>query len=289
MSDFKHILFPVDFSDRCFAVRPLVKSTAQQFNTRLTLMHVIQIPIGWYGGMEAAFPVMFDVPEMKKAAVTQLNTFFESSELSELPQIVIEHGEPAAKITAYVEQSDVDLIMMPTHGYGKFRSLLLGSVTAKVLHDAKCTVWTDAPTNGAKLENRLNCQSILCAIDLVPESVELIHYAADLAREYKATLRLVHAISATEALPDRNLDTEFRQFLFQVNREEIAKLQREANTNLEVCMEGGGVSAVVCAAARHHKADLLVIGRGRLYETLGRLRTNSYAIIRDSPCPVMSV
>jgi hypothetical protein len=30
----------------------------------------------------------------------------------------------------------VDLIMMPTHGVGTFRSFLVGSVTAKVLHDA---------------------------------------------------------------------------------------------------------------------------------------------------------
>jgi hypothetical protein len=32
-----------------------------------------------------------------------------------------------------------------------------------------------------------------------------------------------------------------------------------------------------------------VIGRGKLHETLGRLRTNSYAIIRQSPCPVISI
>ncbi len=31
---------------------------------------------------------------------------------------------------------------MPTHGYGPFRRFILGSVTAKVLHDADCPVWT---------------------------------------------------------------------------------------------------------------------------------------------------
>jgi nucleotide-binding universal stress UspA family protein len=38
----------------------------------------------------------------------------------------------------------------------------------------------------------------------------------------------------------------------------------------------------------HHNADLVVIGRGKLQEALGRLRTNAYAIIRQSPCPVVS-
>jgi hypothetical protein len=36
-------------------------------------------------------------------------------------------------------------------------------------------------------------------------------------------------------------------------------------------------------------ADLLVIGRGSAAGMFGRLRTNAYAIIRQSPCPVVSV
>ncbi len=51
-------------------------------------------------------------------------------------------GDPAQVITAFAHTQGVDLIMMPTHGYGPFRRLLLGSVTAKVLHDAECPVWT---------------------------------------------------------------------------------------------------------------------------------------------------
>jgi nucleotide-binding universal stress UspA family protein len=38
-----------------------------------------------------------------------------------------------------------------------------------------------------------------------------------------------------------------------------------------------------------HSADLVVMGRGRATRTLGRLRSNVYSIIRDAPCPVISV
>ena len=31
-----------------------------------------------------------------------------------------------------------------------------------------------------------------------------------------------------------------------------------------------------------------MIGHGKVHETLGRLRTNAYTIIRDAPCPVLS-
>jgi nucleotide-binding universal stress UspA family protein len=47
--------------------------------------------------------------------------------------------------------------------------------------------------------------------------------------------------------------------------------------------------AVVHTAAVEQDADLVVIGRGVLKEALGRLRSNGYSIIRDSPCPVISI
>ena len=37
MQDFHHILFPVDFSERCHAVRPFVKQMVRQFSAKLTL------------------------------------------------------------------------------------------------------------------------------------------------------------------------------------------------------------------------------------------------------------
>jgi nucleotide-binding universal stress UspA family protein len=52
--------------------------------------------------------------------------------------------ESAHPIVEHTQQSSDTLIMMPTRGYAPFRSLLLGSVTAMVLLDAPCPVWTGA-------------------------------------------------------------------------------------------------------------------------------------------------
>ena len=41
--------------------------------------------------------------------------------------------------------------MMPTHGCGPLRRFLLGSVTAKVLHDVSTAVWTGLGTAGIAL------------------------------------------------------------------------------------------------------------------------------------------
>jgi nucleotide-binding universal stress UspA family protein len=72
-------------------------------------------------------------------------------------------------------------------------------------------------------------------------------------------------------------------------REEFAKLQAEAGTKLETVLEGGEVAAGVRGAAEQHRADLVIIGRGVMREAFGRMRTNIYSIIRESPCPVISV
>lgn len=287
MPGFHHILFPVDFSDRCRTVRPFVKSIAQRFHSKLTLMHVVQIPVAWYGEIDEGYPILFDVPAMEDAAKNELNAFFEPPD--RVVDKIIKLGDPASEITQFAEQNQVNLIMMPTHGYGKFRSLLLGSVTAKVLHDAKCPVWTATHTEDPDLPKHLPCNNLMGAIDLAPESVPLIRRYVELAREFNAKLRLVHAVAGAKPDIQPGLDQDFRRFLLESAREGAARLQAEAGTQLEVCIEGGSVSKIVRAAALQHDADLVLIGRGTLQEKLGQLRTNAYAIIRDAPCPVLSV
>ena len=46
---------------------------------------------------------------------------------------------------------------------------------------------------------------------------------------------------------------------------------------------------IILDYSKKMNADLLVIGRGSAAGMFGRLRTNAYAIIRQSPCPVVSV
>lgn len=285
MQTFGHILFPVDFSDRCQASKPLVTSWAQRFNAKLTLLHTIQIPISAYGGPDG-YPIIIDIPGIEAGARDRLAQF-------EVDLPVVERkvkvGDPALEIIQYAEKSDVDLIMMPTHGYGPFRSMLLGSVAAKVLHDAHCPVWTGAHVEDFSTPGRTGVHSILCAVELGEDAVGLMRQARGLADAFGANLRLVHSVPAVETRPEKYLDNDFRVALIKMAQDEIAHLQQLEGTSMEVCVEGGEVSHVVRDAARELEADLVVIGRGKLHQKFGRLRSNDYAIIRDSPCPVLSV
>jgi nucleotide-binding universal stress UspA family protein len=283
MQTFRHILFPVDFSDRSAAAQPLVTAWARRFNAKVTLLHTLQIPISAYGGPDV-FPVIVDVPAMEAGAMKRL-------ERCDIPgaEKIVKTGDPAYEIVHYAESNAVDLIMMPTHGYGTFRSLLLGSVAAKVLHDAHCPVWTCAHTEDLAGVGSTEIREILCALEVGAESAGLIRDANELAGALEAKLRLVHAVPVDETWPEKYLEGDYAATLIKIGREEVANLQKQAGTNLDACVEGGAAARVVRDAAEKFGADLLVIGRGKLHKTFGRLRSNGYAIIRDSPCPVLSI
>lgn len=279
------ILFPIDFSPRCRAVVPLVKAMAEKLGSKVTLFYVVQIPADLFA-LERAYPMTVDTEAMIANAREELLRFYGAS--AKPVATVAEIGDPAVRIVEYARDNHMGLIMMPTHGYGRFRGMLLGSITAKVLHDAACPVWTAAHTDNSEPPARTGCKSMLCALDLKNGSVDLLRHATDLADRFDAKLRIVHAVAEPLPGPDAMTGTNFHEFLIEAAREEIAGIQSNAGTNLDVCLGAGPVADWVRATACHHAADLVVIGRGRLHRKFGRLRTNAYSIIREAPCPVLS-
>jgi len=288
MPSFKHILFPVDFSEQVRGIAPYVVAMSRRTGAQVTLLHVVEVPTGAYPGWPAD-AALISLQDMLRTRQQCVDTFLQNELRDVALTRVMREGDPARGIIEYAEKENVDLIMMPTHGYGPFRRFLLGSVTAKVLHDVKCPVWTSAhaPESPAPPSGYRN---LICAVDLTAKSLALIQWASAFAYENGASLKLLHAIPAAE--PRAAIDVEgarFRAFLFDAAREEVAKLQREAGTDWETVLEGGDVAQVVRNAVEQHHADLVIIGRGALHELFGRMRTHVYSVIREAPCPVISV
>jgi len=167
--------------------------------------------------------------------------------------------------------------------------LLLGSVTAKVLHDAKCPVWTGVHSNELTVHPADRWRRIVCALDANRQDVYALRWASEFAAEQGLELRLVHAVQGADQTLTKESDPGMYQFLFDTAREQISKMQAEAETNFDVCLRGGRIGPVVREAALGFQADLIVIGRGVLHERLGKLRSSAYSIIREAPCPVISV
>jgi nucleotide-binding universal stress UspA family protein len=291
MPGIRHILFPTDFSERSRAFRPLVQLVARQFKAKLTVFHAVPVPSGDYGDLAGLFPSMTDIAMLEEKIAGVLEGFFSDADAAGIPELDRETalGDPAVTIGDYARAQGVDLIMMATHGRGRFRNLLMGSVASKVLHDAECPVWTAAHTEHPVLLSHLGIRNILAALDLAPDQIDVVRCSDELGREFGATVRLLHAVPAAEQAPGDTGGGEFAGFLLRSAREQIGKAQREAGTNFEVLVMPGSVAQAIRDAALEIQADLVVLGRGRVREAFGRLLSKSYEIIRESPCPVLSL
>lgn len=284
---FDRILFPIDFSERSCLLNKDVEWMATRFGSRVTLLHVFEIPAAWYGSCEASFidPDLFTaVADSARDRVKRYSINVPESRVER----VVGEGDVAGHITDWVAEHDIDLIMMSTHGYGKVRGLLLGSVAAKVIHDVSCPVWTDSMLRSHAERHEPEVSSITCAIEMTEETIPLLRFTQELAKDFGAKVQVIHSVPEAETRPNKYFDFDLHRYLADSARVNITKLQREAGTDFPLVVSGAPISEAVSAAALESKAGLIVIGRGKAQEALGRLRTHAYQIIRDAPCPVLS-
>ena len=165
---------------------------------------------------------------------------------------------------------------MPTHGCGTFRAALLGSVTEKVIHDTRCPVWTSVHTE--KIHNPVYPYRLLvCAIDELESSIPVIRKAGEIAAAFESFLVLAHAIKPS------GKRTEFEI------RSKLEQLGWSGEVSVPISIEAGDIVNVVSRTAAREGADLVIIGRGRSTEVLGSIRSHVFGIIRESPCPVLTV
>ena len=283
------IVLPVDFSERAAQAARFAVPVAERFHSEIILVHVLP-PYYEFGAVELGGPILMDLRSERKQNAQQRMAGYLEEELRPLPvrRLLLE-GDPAREIVECARREEAGLIMMPTHGYGPFRRMLLGSVTAKVLHDADCPVWTTAHAEAAPL-GETAIRRIVCAVDRGDASVRVLDWAAGMAREFGAELILVHALAELDPRTEGYFfSPEWRKFLMDSAQTEIAALQAKAGTQSEVVMTMGPVAEMICEEVRKVDAGLLVIGRGAEAGILGRLTGQAYSIIRQSPCPVVSV
>jgi len=265
MFQLQRILFPVDSSDRCKGAAAYVESLAGRFDAELILLHVIETAYNSaLDDVSASRPEGWERLFGRGLKHLRVRTF-------------VDRGEAAQKIVECAAANRADLIMIPTKGMGIYRRLILGSTSAKVLHDAECPVWTGVHMENAPALEMVACRRVLCAVDLKPWSARVLDWAGHVAGEYQAELTLAHALSS-EGPKAREEACEA-----------LERLRESAGFQAKLHVECAEKARMVAELATETKADLVVIGRKPDTGARGRLDSLAYSIIRQSPCPVVSV
>jgi nucleotide-binding universal stress UspA family protein len=267
------ILVPVDFSTRSADAAEYAQLIAKHFGAELILLNVLEPLAADFAMADPGAVLLTDFMGERRAerqgALDRLGT---TGPAGVSVRRLIAEGDPAEQIIECATSERVDLLVMPTQGHSRVRQFLIGSVTAKVLHDAAVPVLTGVHLEQVRDFPTFGLQKILCAVDLGSQSEIVATWARNLSEEFRAQVTLLH-------VPQDGSDSKQR----------IESLVASTGLRAEVLIESGEPHKVVAAVAERLMSDMVVIGRGSSSSVMGRLRAQAYSIVRESPCPVLSV
>jgi nucleotide-binding universal stress UspA family protein len=129
------IVVPTDMSEFSLRALEMAEGIADR-NEQIHVVHVMAViePIE----PEAAW-VVVDEPARREQTRRQLGEFLANHGFSHVPfEILV--GNAGTEITEYALEVGAGLIIIPSHGRGPIKRLLLGSTTDRVVHLAHCPV-----------------------------------------------------------------------------------------------------------------------------------------------------
>ena len=294
MMPFRKILFPIDFSETTTAMVPHVTEMARRFNATVTVLnafnlvddYVLAPPLEGRSDLEPnEIPYSAALRELRNQRERRLQEFSRSQFPRLTQTAVIEDGDPAMVIEWVAKRDNTDLIMMPTKGFGRFHRLLLGSVTAKVLHDISCPLFTSTHEPHSASGSFGGYRSIVCAVETNPAADDVLQAAALFAQTCGARICLLHVEPSSDEHAIQTSAESIRHAFERISN--IGNSQ--VDMDIIVRVQSGAVPEEIRRIATEEMADLVIVGRGHQQGSVSRMWSQLYEIIRESPCPVLSV
>ena len=189
------ILVPLDFSPASVEALDYAVSMAKQFHAAIHLVHVY--PPDEASSVPGGGHLLFETAE----TIERLNEELTGIHRKHVPTFRSENchiraGRPYEQIINLAREINADLIVLSTRGHSGLKHLLLGSTAERVVRSAPCPVLV---VRKRKQKSKAASQSfairtILVPVDFSTCSLAGMEYAAFLARNLHATLRLFHVI-----------------------------------------------------------------------------------------------
>jgi nucleotide-binding universal stress UspA family protein len=134
------ILVPVDGSENSFrALEQAIFLATKIQEAKITVLYIIEHPPTVYIYSPKIMEKLRADYEKESAKI--LERCKEMANKSGINiHTVLSEGDPASKIIGYSEREKFDIIIIGSRGMGRFKEVIVGSVSNKVLHHAKCSV-----------------------------------------------------------------------------------------------------------------------------------------------------
>jgi nucleotide-binding universal stress UspA family protein len=185
-----NILYLTDFSESAEAALPFVTAIAREYGSKVYACHILLPNV--YVCMAPEFSDLVS-PGLEQAAEAEMQRI--ESRLTGLPhETIMERGsEIQGVVSRLVQENNIDLVVVGTHGRRGVQKLLLGSVAEGIWRRANMPVLTIGPGVG-RARNGQGFHCVLFATNFTSESLAGLPYAVSMARDYRAHLVFLHVI-----------------------------------------------------------------------------------------------
>ena len=207
-------------------------------------------------------------------------------------------GAPFAEICNLGRKIGIDLIVIATRGNTGLKHLTMGSTAERVVRYSPCPVLVvrDAGSNG-NVPHAGTIRRILVPVDFSESSMKSLGYAMQLAKEFDATLILLHSVALRYFITSEEyarydfplLMEQSEKTAKQQMRDLVTKLRRNG-AKVESSIQIGHAGQEICARAEVEHADVIVTSTHG-YTGLKHILIGSTAefVVRHSTRPVLVV
>lgn len=262
--ELRRILCPIDFSSITPSSMTTASAMARARKAELRALHVMP-------SEGAAVPAGIGSLE-QQAFMARLRTILaEAAPAYDRVGAAVRRGDPGTQILHLARAMPADLIVIGAPGADR-PERPMGPVTSVVVARSECPVLT-VPTHRPPWSNESGLfRRIVCAVDLAPSSVTVIHQALSLAWETAG--HLTYVVVKPDGVSSRSAATRDRL---------LEAIPSEAGSwcETEVVVAQGTASTEIVRIADEEKAELVVIGAPR------RWTSTTHAVLSRSLCPVL--
>ncbi|BFU94795.1 MAG: putative Universal stress protein [Nitrospira sp.] len=290
----ERILLATDFSSWARRAEDYACSLASLWHARLTIMTVLELA----PGMNPDYPVNHQyLTERMREASEQLTECKRRIELRGIFVTTrIGTGLPSEEVVAAAQAEDSDLVVLGTRGKSGLAHVLLGSTAERTIRTAPCPVLAVhlTATEGSAPQTGVRLERILVPIDFFDGSLDALEYAALLARQTKASVKLLHVLEPVSYGLDftlgRTEERERKRERLTKRLDELSAALTAAGISTTSLVRGGIPGDTILDEARTWPSDLLVMGthgrRGISHVLSGSI---AEAVLRRAQCPVLTV
>lgn len=138
---FQNILVPVDLQDAEYS-KKAIEIAVKEAESSNGQLHLITVLPGFANSYVSSFLGESEHNTAVKNVAKQLRDFAHNALPDELtPTLKVFEGSAAEEINRYAKDAAIDLIVIRAHQRSKLNEFLLGSVSARVVERAICSVF----------------------------------------------------------------------------------------------------------------------------------------------------